>query len=393
MEGFIMRTVLFFTSLLTSVSCATSALCQPSPGLQHRYDEEQLAWCFKQHPPHPHAPALYRPREARRRQAWFPQYVVEKLTDEVTDSLKAYLRDDCFEHALQLYFPGSRSDRLVDWVVYIDSTGGVHQAVTRGWRTRREFRAEKYVWVLVFSDSSLGEDRKEGRLQFARRSISYQPPPTLTAIVQAVAGKFFSGDRPAPTPVPRDTSKTIVLHQVAEHPDRGQLWVALDRYDLVEDTQVELSLHPDSATRLPGRLRSVYTNIGNAPRATWEFGVAAGLSFGERTEVLKDDGTAVVGTRPGLQPNLYLTGYVNLVRPRTQHRHSLGPVVGVNLARGGLFDELIAGVALGHVVEDVGLVVGGSWNNVKHLEHDDAGAVVYRERRKLVPIVAFDLRL
>jgi hypothetical protein len=138
----------------------------------------------------------------------------------------------------------------------------------------------------------------------------------------------------------------------------------------------------------------VYTNIGNARRATWEFGVAAGLSFGERTEVLSDEGSGVAGTRPGLQPNLYLTGYVNLVRPRTQHRHSLGPVVGVNLARGGLFDELIAGVALGHVVEDVGLVVGGSWTNVKHLEQDGAGVVTgYRERRRLTPIVALDLRL
>jgi hypothetical protein len=383
MEGLIMRTMLFFTSLLMSVSCAASASCQPDHRLQHRYDEKQLAWCRDRYGSLP-----------QRRQAWFPQYEVNKLSDKQTDSLKAYLSDDCFEHALQLYFAGSRSDRFVDWVVYIDSTGGVHQAVTRSWRTRREFRAEKYVWVLVFSDSSLGEDRKDGRLQFARRSISYQPPPTLTAIVQAVAGKFFSGDGPARTPVPRDTSKTIVLHQVAEHPGNGQMWVALDRYDLVEDTQVELALYPDSATRLPGRLRSVYTNIGNAPRATWEFGVAAGLSFGERTEVLNDGGSAVVGTRPGLQPNLYLTGYVNLVRPRTRHRHSLGPVVGVNLARGGLFDELIAGVALGHVVEDVGLIVGGSWNNERQLAHDSAGAVTgYRERRRLTPIVALDLRL
>jgi len=378
-----MRTMLFFTSLLTSVSCATSALCQPAHSVQHRYDEEKLAWCERMHG-----------RLPQRRQPWFPQYEINKLSDSDTDSLKAYLGDDCFEHALRLYFAKSRSDRLVDWVVYIDSTGGVHQAVTRGWRTRREFRAEKYVWVLVFSDSSLGEDRKDGRLQFARRSISYQPPPTLTAIVRAVAGKFFSGDEPVGRPVPPDTSKPIELRQVAEHPDSGQMWVALDRYDLVEDTQVELSLQPDSATKMPGTLRSVYTNIGNAPRATWEFGVAAGLSFGERTEVLNNDGSAVVGTRPGLQPNLYLTGYVNLVRPRTQHRHSLGPMMGVNLARGGLFNELIAGLALGHAVDDVGLIVGGSWNSVKDLEHDDAGMVTgYRERRRLVPIVAFDLRL
>jgi hypothetical protein len=383
MEAFIMRTLLFFTSVLMSVSCAASAFCQPDPRLQHRYDEKQLAWCKDRHG-----------RLPQPRPAWFPQYEVNKLSDDQTDSLKAYLGDNCFEHALQLYFAGSRSDRFVDWVVYIDSTGGVHQAVTRSRRTRRELRAEKYVWVLVFSDSSLGEDRKEGRLQFARRSISYQAPPTLTAIVQAVAGKFFSGNGPARTPVPPDTSKPIELHQVAEHPESGQMWVALDRYDLVEDTQVELSLHPDSATRLPGRLRSVYTNIGNAPRATWEFGVAAGFSFGERTEVLKDDGSGVAGTEPGLQPNLYVTGYVNLVRPRTQHRHSLGPVVGVNLVRGGLFDELIAGLALGHALDDVGLIVGGSWNNVKHLEHDAAGAVTgYRERRRLAPIVALDLRL
>jgi hypothetical protein len=382
MEGFIMRTLPFFATLLTSVSCATSALCQRPHGQPHP-DEEQLARCEKTYG-----------RVPQPRPEPFPQYGLTALPRTAVDSLRTALGDNCFEHALRIYFRSFRSDRLVDWVVYIDSTGGVHQAVTRGWRTRREFRAEKYVWVLVFSDSSLGEDRKDGRLQFARRSISYQPPPTLTAIVRAVAGKFFSGDGPAGRPVPPDTSKPIELRQVAEHPDSGQMWVALDRYDLVEDTQVELSLHPDSGTKMPGTLRSVYTNIGNAPRATWEFGVAAGFSFGERTEVLKGDGSGVAGTEPGLQPNLYVTGYVNLVRPRTQHRHSLGPVVGVNLVRGGLFDELIAGLALGHALDDVGLIVGGSWNNVKHLEHDAAGAVTgYRERRRLAPIVALDLRL
>jgi hypothetical protein len=382
MEGLIMRTTLFFTSLLMSVSCAASAFCQ-RPHNPPRRDEEQFVQCEK---PFGHLPPL-RPNP-------FPQYELKRLGSDSVAKLRTYLAAGCFEHALRLYFGDARSDQFVDWVVYIDSTGVVRQDVTRGWRTRREFRAEKYVWVLVFSDSSLGRGRTDGRLQFAQRSISYQPPPTLTAIVQAVAGKFFSGDGPARTPVPRDTSKAIVLHQVAAQPEKGELWVALDRYDLVEDTQVELSLHPDSATRLPGRLRSVYTNIGNAPRATLEFGVAAGLSFGERTAVLNDDGNAVAGTRPGLQPNLYLTGYVNLVRPRTQHRFSLGPVVGVNLARGGLFDELITGVALGHVVEDVGLVVGGSWNSVKHLQRDDAGkATGFREQRRLVPIVALDLRL
>jgi hypothetical protein len=138
----------------------------------------------------------------------------------------------------------------------------------------------------------------------------------------------------------------------------------------------------------------VYTNVGNAPRSTWEFGIAAGLSFGERTEVLAENGASVAGTQPGLQPNLYLTGYMNLVPPLTGRRLSMGPVVGVNLARGGLFHELIAGLAIGHALEDVGVIVGGSWHSVKHLEHDGAGGIVgYRERRELVPIVALDLRL
>jgi hypothetical protein len=379
-----MRTLPFFTTLLASVSCAASALCQ-HPLRGGRPDEAQFARCVKSYGSVPSP-----------QQRSFPQYELRRLSDDDVKSLRVYLGAGCFEHALQVYFQSWRSDTFVDWVVYIDRAGGVHQDVTRGRRTRQEFRAEKYVWVLVFSDSSLAgdpEDGSPGRLMFGRRSVSYQPPPTLTAIVRAVAGKFFPGGGPAVTPVLKDTIKPIVLHQVAEHPDSGQMWVALDRYDLAEDSQVELSLHPDSDQSLPGTLRSVYTNIGNAPRSTWEFGVAAGLSFGERTEVLMDDGSKVVGSRPGLQPNLYLTGYVNLLPPRTQHRHTVGPVVGVNLARGGLFDELITGLALGHAVQDVGVIVGGSWKNVRDFEHDAAGAAVYRERRRLVPIVAFDLRL
>jgi hypothetical protein len=376
-----MRTPHFFAVLLASLACAASALCQPNP---RRQDEAENVRCIRDQ-----GPIAPFPRDR------FRHYELRTLSPAGVDSLQTFLEDGCFEHALRVYFPDSRSDRFVDWVVYIDSSGYVRQAVTRGWRAGQEYRAEQYVWVLVFWDRSLVANGDcPGRLRFARRSVSYRPPPTLTTLVRAVAGKFFAGSAPASAPVLADTSKPIVLQQLAAKPDSGAMCAALDRYELAEDSQVELSLHPDSGQALPGTLRSVYTNIGNAPRSTWEFGIAAGLAFGRRTEVPADGGDAVAGTRPGLQPNLYLTGYVNLAPPRTQQRRSFGPVVGVNLARGGLFDELVTGVALGHVVEDVGLIVAGSWNNVKYFQRDAAGKVTgYRERRRLVPLVALDLRL
>lgn len=277
--------------------------------------------------------------------------------------------------------------------MYIDSAGGVHQAVTRGNQVQQEFRGEKYVWGIVFTDRYIARGDSGPELQFSRRSVNYRRDPMLSAVVKAVTGKFFSAVEPAAAPVPADSSKLMELSQLSAEPEVAALYVAQERFGLAENTEVVLSLRAaPGSPGMPGNLRSIYANLGNAAPSLWEVGIAAGASFGQPTDVVTD--TLVTGSRSGTQPNLYLAGYLNLIRPRLPwSRFSLGPAIGVNLVRGGFFDEVMVGVAAGRVMGDVGVIVGATGTNVTTLV-PRSGSVPpqQRQRREVNFFAGMDLR-
>jgi hypothetical protein len=321
------------------------------------------------------------------------QYELFRLAPAEVDTLRSYLGRHCWEHALRTYFVRSRAEKLVDWVVYIDSDGLVHQAVTRGHELRREFRGEKYVWAIVFSDAVPPPGEAEERpLLFSRRSVNYRRDPVLTGIARAIAGRFLSDVEPAGGATLRDTSQTIILRRLSQDSAGGRMYVAQGRFELAEDAIIELALEGDSGRTLTPRVRSAFTNIENHGRSRWDVGIAAGAWMGSRTEV--DEGTRVTSRRE-LQPNLYVMGYLNLFPPRLPSRRtSFGPAIGVNVARGGLLDELVLAFAVGRLRGgDVGAFVGGSWTNVSVLEAVEGQPPHRREKRDLHLLMALDLRL
>jgi hypothetical protein len=321
------------------------------------------------------------------------QYEMVRLSLDEVATLRNYLARNCWEHALRSYFIRSRAKDLVDWVVYIDSAGRVHQAVTRGPELRREFRGEKYVWAIVFSDTVPGLGEAEERpLLFSRRSVNYRRDPVLTSIARAIAGRFLSGVEPAGDATLRDTSQTIVLRRLSMDSTGNRMYVAHGRFELAEDAIIELALKGDSGRTLTPRVRSAFTNIENHGRSRWDVGIAAGAWMGSRTEV--DEGTRVTSRRE-LQPNVYVMGYLNLFPPRLPSRRtSFGPAIGVNVARGGVLDELVLAFAVGRLRGgDVGAFVGGSWTNVSVLEEVQGQVPHRREKRDLHLLMALDLRL
>ncbi|HEX8695695.1 MAG TPA: hypothetical protein VF746_24990 [Longimicrobium sp.] len=378
-----MRIPLSLTSLLALVSCALPILGQNAtdPHLGHARTYAQCEAAFGDIP---------EPQSGS-----FIHYELVRMHPASIDSLRRFLRAHCWEHALRRFFGPARGAGFVDWVVYIGADGEVHQAITKGLDERAEFRGEKYVWVLVFSDLDLvpgdtGALRRD--LSLSRRSVNYQRDPMLAALVKALSSKFFSAVEPPRAAALPDSSKFIELRQLSTDPGGNGMYVALDRWELSENAMVELGLGPSSQRELPGRLRSVYTNLGNASQSLWDVGITAGSSFGPRREVV--EGTQVTGTRSGFRPNLYLTGYLNWpLRPRLPWRRvSLGPAFGFNLVQGAPFDELILGAAAGRVLGDAGVIVGISAVKVTELEELE-GVRRQREERKITFFAGVDMRL
>lgn len=340
----------------------------------------------------------------------FPQYSPRRMTPDTLRNFRQRLKDSCWEHALRLLFPESRRPQLVDWVVFIDSAGRVTQGVTKNQRVQHELRQEKYVWGIVFSDMALaGVDSTKGggsagtdsasaqssqMLEFRRRSINYQRDPLLSALVKSLASKFFTSVDVAESPVVADSSISKELTQLSADTTVARMYTTQVRFGVSENTEAEFSVRPATAgMRFPGRVASAYNNVGNASASLFELGVAIGTSIGPRTEVVKDD-TLVTGTRAGIQPNVFLTGYVNLIRrPSLPWRpRSLGLVTGMNVARGDVFDDVLLGIAGGRLIYDAGLVVAADAQRVTEIERSTAGTARGAERRKIALVVAVDLR-
>src|SRR5690606_29179801 len=233
------------------------------------------------------------------------------------DSLQV-LRDlliaRCWSEALFVYFGDGYDPAFADWVVYIDSAGGVHQGLTQDGRERREFRAEQYVWVIVFSDrlpqaeppdgALLTKSGVDGEIVISRRSVNHQREPLLSSLLRAFTGRFFAEVESGQATLLDDSTRVESFEQLSSDTTRDNLFVAQLRYGVAERSEVVLSVRPVDGHAFPGELRSIYANLGNASRAQWEVGLSGGVSFGAREPVVKDD-TIVVGTRSGVQPNLY----------------------------------------------------------------------------------------
>lgn len=358
----------------------------------------------------------------------FPMYTLQRLDSTQAQRLRNELNHECWEQALRTYYSGVRLEQLPNWVVYINKNGVVHQGVTRNRSSAQHFRDERYFWIVVFADSLLPKrggdsatsnapgaegtqvnasasdthvlinipgaapdtpsDTSHG-LILKRRSIEYHKDPLLTGLVKAIAAKFFSAPDAGQQPTLADSAQGLSFEVVTQRQVVDTLYVAQARFGLSEDTKAEFSLHSGPGREFPGNTRQVYTMVGNASPSLWEVGIALGGSFGPEIPKIVDD-SVEIGRQSGSQPNIYLTTYLNLLRPSLPwHPVSLGLVAGTNIARGGLLDDILTGVAIGRIVGDAGFTVGADFRSVTYVRANHHTF----ERRRPRLFVALDVRL
>jgi hypothetical protein len=235
-------------------------------------------------------------------------------------------------------------------------------------------------------------------LRFARRTVIFQPDPTLTALVKGL-GKALSITGPSDTPKLDDSVKAVVLRQMSTDTSE-QIWMGFQRFSLVENSVVELALTPSRPKQFPetdaprvSQLLNVYGNLANARERRFELGILAGMTYGRRIPTY--DGTLQVTAETSPTAfNGYLTAVMNagwfsvprMFRQRWR-RASAGVFLGTNVLNGTVGEQPIAGVTLGHLLGDAGFSAGAAFLQEPEL-HD--GRV--RSRRRPRALYGIDLR-
>jgi hypothetical protein len=268
----------------------------------------------------------------------FPLYTLSRRSAADVACLREALRAGRFEDALRLYFPRSRRPRFVNWVVYVERDGTVHQAVIQN---------EEPTRVLH------NETRVEPPLYVASARFGLSEDTEVELAITPVFGKMWPSALPTPG----------VGRSVA-----------------------------------PSPLRSVYMNVVNARARGFELSVAGGFTV--RPKQGNAD-TLRTGEARRVVVNAYLLGVANVARfrspgtrlwgrgARSDWRESaLGVAVGTNVLTGSVGDDLITGVTVSRLLGYGGLVAGVNWRHERDYTRTEP-----RDRRPPRPFLALEVRL
>jgi hypothetical protein len=108
-----------------------------------------------------------------------PEFSVRQLPASGVRALRAALRNGCWTRALATYYSIFRPD-LPDWVVYIDSSGVIHQTFihgTGGDSTSRVLHGERYIWLSIFSDKPMRDVLSPEEDRALRADLAGSPAP------------------------------------------------------------------------------------------------------------------------------------------------------------------------------------------------------------------------
>ncbi len=234
-----------------------------------------------------------------------PEFAVRQISANSIRLLRSSLRNECWSRALATYYSLFRPD-LPDWIVYIDSLGGIRQTFIHGRggdSTSRMLHGERYIWAAVFSDRPMHDDLSPqedralraddagtpvpralaadpalGRvcgaapaaanvgvtgaapagpgaaargtvlssdtsdLRFSRRLIAYHRDPVVSLLIKGLT-KLVGVD-PGTDPSMADSTRLVELQQVSADSSTERMYAGFGRFGLIENAQVELSLAP-----------------------------------------------------------------------------------------------------------------------------------------------------
>lgn len=228
-------------------------------------------------------------------------------------------------------------------------------------------------------------------LRFARRTLVYKTDPTLAMLFTSLL-KLFGSVTPPDIQL-ADSLRSLTLQQISADP-HDSLWAGYSRFALVENTAVEVSLSPVVGKAFPTvasdsttALQHVYGNFINAKQHTFELGILAGMTYGPPIPSF-DSALKITSESARSAFNAYLIAAVNAPHwfqigpPEHLWRASLGVFVGTNVFTGGLGDQIVTGVSVGHLLGGfAGLDVGAAWVPVAQAS---AGRSVTHRRPRLL---------
>jgi hypothetical protein len=208
--------------------------------------------------------------------------------------------------------------------------------------------------------------------------VAFRPDPAITSLIKALATKVSLD--PGTTPVLGDSSKNVRLRSVGLE-SGAALYAANQRFTLVENVEVELSMIPFTGKGVDSTVAGLgwhpidraYTTVANAKRHPFEIAVMVATSFGVRNPTF-DDKLAVKGYGSQWQGGTYAAAVFNLPRqwfpiPKWAYlgstfdqrpawqQASVGPFIATNIL-GSPGQEVAGGIAFGHIVFDAGLDLG-----------------------------------
>jgi hypothetical protein len=234
-------------------------------------------------------------------------------------------------------------------------------------------------------------------LKFARRTVVYNQDPMLTMLITGLL-HAFNVSAPSPTTL-ADSTVTLRFERLSPNP-LDSLEAAYGRFQILENTAVQVSLAPvagkefaDPPTPSTTKLQHIYANLANARQHTFELGAIAGLTTGQRIPTVGADGS-VTSLSAAQQFAPYVSAFISPIwfsvpwRDEYWRRASAGLFVGTNFVSGAFGDQIVGGLALGHLISDAGLDIGTSWQ----LMPSSKGTLPLTNVRKFRFLSGIDLR-
>ena len=104
---------------------------------------------------------------------------MRQLAPRDVRELRSALRNECWTRALGTFYSVFRPD-LPDWIVYIDSSGVIHQTFIHGRdsdSTSRVLHGERYIWASIFSDRPMHDVLTPEEDRALRADLAGSPTP------------------------------------------------------------------------------------------------------------------------------------------------------------------------------------------------------------------------
>lgn len=225
----------------------------------------------------------------------------------------------------------------------------------------------------VFRDLILkGPDQKKDVLTIHRSVLQYDVDPFLVRAVTGFGSKFFGA---APTlagdKAPVDSDFVVSLEDLGHGSGSDtstHLFVALAKISIPNDVWGRVTINAPPGKRLPAQ-REILKNFVTTSRSRFGISLAVGVVPDARTQVFDTNSAGQnVAKQAGstFAVNIYLLGHWRILaaeRPRPLNYfgffQSAGFFAGTNLVRGGLLDEISAGVSIDGLFGSSAELIGG----------------------------------